>query len=330
MGMVIKAGNQAFDFPLGNGILYSPAGISAPSSSTDTFLAQYFHQTPSAAGYNRALHDVSINHVSANEYWLINRGATSSSNVKVTLGYNAASGGVTDMSALTVAHWYNNGSSTAWHDEGNGGTTGNNAAGTVQSLNAVTSFSPFTLASTTAANPLPLQLLDFDARKWDKQALLTWHTAHETGISRYEIERSGDAILFSAIGAVDAINTATEKAYQLHDPTPLSGANYYRLAIIGTDGSRSRSAVRSVQFEKDRAGITLYPNPASNILFVNGIRVWSGAIISVRNLSGQLLYNGVLAGEEQIGISVASWPAGVYSLEVTNGINTVRETFVRR
>ena len=91
-GQVTKVGNTAFTFPTGDGAYYSPAGITAPLATTDTFSAQYFRQTPQSAGYDTTLHDLSINHVSRSEYWLVNRSVSSTSGVKAILGFNAHSG----------------------------------------------------------------------------------------------------------------------------------------------------------------------------------------------------------------------------------------------
>ncbi len=336
-GTVYKAGNDAFTFPLGYISGYNPAGISAPASVTDTFSAQYFPSGPHPT-YDSSLHDASINHISKKEYWIINRVA-GSSNVSVTLGYNSFnSGSVTDMSKLVVAHWYNNGASTSWHNEGNGATSGTNTLGSVTSSGAVSSFSPFTLGSTTIANPLgspgvalPVSLIAFDAQARGKQALLTWQTADDRATDRYEVERSSDGYSYQPVGGVKANGTATEKTYELYDIAPFTGLNYYRLAIIGTDGSKSRSAVRTLQFVAgDAAKVTIYPNPATEVLNVANIAGWSGAQLTVRASNGQLLYRTLLTGEPGTTITTRLWPAGLYFLEVTDGTCGSTQTFIKR
>lgn len=84
---------------------------------------------------------------------------TSTNNVNVTLTWDVNSGGVTDLDDLLVARW----DGDSWTSEGNGGTTGNTTTGTIVTSSAVTNFSPFTLASSTSNNPLPIELLSFSA-----------------------------------------------------------------------------------------------------------------------------------------------------------------------
>ncbi|MGZ4012179.1 MAG: hypothetical protein ACXVLF_14560, partial [Flavisolibacter sp.] len=190
-GPVKKVGNTAFTFPLGSNNVYAPLSISAPSSITDAFTAQYFNHLAHLDGYDTTQHDVSLNHLSRKEYWTLNRTA-GSSDVSVILSWKTLrSGYVTNLSELRVAHW--NGST--WKDEGNGSTTGNNAEGTIQSLNTISSFSPFTLASTGPSNPLPVRFVSFDARlNVNRTVLVQWTTTSEINNDHFEVERSTDLV----------------------------------------------------------------------------------------------------------------------------------------
>ncbi len=327
-GQVMKVGNTAFTFPTGDGTFYSPAGITAPAATTDSFSAQYFRQAPQSAGYDTTLHDPSINHVSRSEYWLVNRGFSSTSGVKVILGFNAHSG-VTDLSKLTLAHWYNNGTSTAWHDEGKGGTTGGAGGGTLTSNNTVTTFSPFTIASTTAANPLPLKLTEFWAKAAGNTASVNWKTEGEAGITSYIVQRSTDAASFSDLGAVATKGSGT--VYSFSDAAPADGYNYYRLAIVEMDGGISYSAVQRLHFGKAATEVSVYPNPASDVVNIDGLQSHSGAVMTIRNISGQLLQRSVLAGEPTVSIPLREWPAGMYLLQIRDADgSTLRSTFMRR
>lgn len=327
-GPVVKAGNQAFTFPLGNGAFYSPASITAPANATDTFLAQYIKSSPHLAGYDSNLRDASINHISRAEYWLINRAAGTTSTPKVTLGYNRPnSGEVNNMAQLTVAHWY--GAPAYWHDEGNSVTTGNNSFGTIQSSNSISTFSPFTLASTTIANPLPVKLMAFDARKVNDEAVLNWKTAEETNLTGFEVFRSADARNFERIGTVTPNNRHAGSAYEWTDKHPKPGANYYRLAVVGASGDVVTSAVKTLTFGDGAARYAIYPNPAHEVLNISGFKDWNSTSVRIYNAAGQVVTTGLqtgLAGQ----LLLSNVPAGIYVVEISEGANREHFRLTRR
>jgi hypothetical protein len=150
-GPVSKIGNQAFTFPIGDGFIgIQTAAISAPTNATDEFRAQYVASSANPT-YNTASIAATLNKVSSQEYWLVDR-LVGTSNVFVTLEYGAPRG-VANSNAqadLRVARW----NGTQWANEGNSATTGTIVEGTVTSAAAITSFSPFTIGSTTAIDPL--------------------------------------------------------------------------------------------------------------------------------------------------------------------------------
>jgi hypothetical protein len=150
-GPVSKVGNQAFIFPIGDGFIgIQTAAISAPTNATDEFRAQYFASSANPT-YNTSSIAGTLNKVSSQEYWLVDR-LVGTSDVFVTLEYGAPRGVANSnvQTDLRVARW----SGTVWANEGNSATTGTIVEGTVTSAAAITSFSPFTIGSTTAIDPL--------------------------------------------------------------------------------------------------------------------------------------------------------------------------------
>jgi hypothetical protein len=150
-GPVSKVGNQAFTFPIGRDFLgMQTAAISAPTATTDEFRAEYFASSANPT-YNTSSIAATLNNVSAQEYWLVDRIA-GTSDVFVTLEYGAPRGVANSntQTNLRVARW----NGTQWANEGNSATTGTIVEGTVTSAVAITAFSPFTLGSTTAFDPL--------------------------------------------------------------------------------------------------------------------------------------------------------------------------------
>ena len=128
-GPLVKIGNDAFTFPVGNGGYYAPITMSKPSSSSSRFEGKYVHIAPHNDGFDSSAVTSGLDNISNTEYWILNR-LVGSNNVRTTLGWaNTRSGhiGSGSLCDIRVARW----DGTKWINEGNGGTTGNTTAGTI-------------------------------------------------------------------------------------------------------------------------------------------------------------------------------------------------------
>jgi len=144
-GFVVKTGNSAFTFPIGNGGYYRPASISSPTSSTDCFAARYVYVNPNSAGYILSQRSNSAIHVSNKEYWVVNRVA-GTSDVQLTLSWDVTKTSAsipTSLKKVTIVRW----DGTQWIAEGNVSSTGDATTGTVTAN--VTGYGVFTLATYT-------------------------------------------------------------------------------------------------------------------------------------------------------------------------------------
>lgn len=285
--------------------------MTAPSAASDVFRALYTHTNPNASGYNTAVHDPTLYYVSPVEYWLLDR-INGASNVKVTLSFDSVrSGGISSVADLRVANW----TGANWKDEGNGGTTGNNLMGTVQSQNLVTSFSPFTLATSTNQNVLPVTLIDFTATKIGSSVVLNWKTTNELNLKSYEIERSKDGVVFVPIGSVKAANLGV---YHFDDAAPLGGINYYRLVLRDKDNYGKNSPVRRVDFGRI-VPVTIYPNPVHDYVSIRTeIETNTVLIVTITDQAGRTIGSSsfaAVAGSVKT-ISTKQLPAGTYNVQI--------------
>ena len=289
-GPMIKRGNDAFTFPVGNNGFYAPIAISAPSSTSAEFLAQYFNVDPNTSGYNTNQKDLSLDHVSICEYWILNRVATTN-NVNVILSWDSRSCGVTNLAELAVARW----DGSMWRDHGNGGTTGTTTSGTVVTSAPVTNFSPFTLASVTANNPLPVELISFDAIINSAQVDLKWVTATEINNDYFVVEKSKDGENWEEVVWTDgAENSNYTMEYYEVDENPYEGISYYRLKQVDFDGNYTYSSVIPVNNEINTIkDISILPNPVNNgepfYIEVKGFEN-EKCLISITNLQGNAIY----------------------------------------
>ena len=252
-GPVRKTGNDAFTFPVGANVYYRPIAISAPTGVAHFFTAQYFNTNHNLG--SPAVWDPSFTTVSGCEYWTLDRNTAPTSNVLVTLSWQEAAcvpGYITNPATLRVARW----NGTNWVNHGNGGTTGTATNGTIVTSSAVTSFSPFTLASVSLANPLPVELTSFTASVTSSgTGLLQWHTESELNNDRFEIERSVDGINFDKLGTAAGAGTSNKAHdYQFEDVHPILSLVYYRLKQVDFNGEFEYSSIISLDFTSAEAG----------------------------------------------------------------------------
>ncbi|MCY7357666.1 MAG: hypothetical protein LH609_09375, partial [Rudanella sp.] len=143
-GYAEYGGTSAFTFPIGNGITYRPAGISAPSSGT--FSAAYFSTNPSSgtlptgAPFSTASLGTGVTGVSPVEYWDIN----GPSAVNLTLSWDANSN-LNTLTGSTLANL----AIVGW-DGSQWVTLGGTATGTLSGTGTITSTTPVTPNTYTA------------------------------------------------------------------------------------------------------------------------------------------------------------------------------------
>ena len=89
--------------------------------------------------------------------------------------------------------------------------------------------------------PLPVSLMDIKAALKGAAIEVAWNVASETGMVKYEIEKSSNGRSFTKIGEVAALNRSSVTPYSFFDQAPFTGSNYYRLRLI--DGVLQRSIV---------------------------------------------------------------------------------------
>jgi hypothetical protein len=308
-----------FTFPLGAGATIATIAINAMNPlqlQNRQYTADY---TPSSANslYNLTLKDASLDHLSAKEYWNINKVGSFTDATFVTPSWDVArSGGISDLTKLRVARW--NGST--WKDEGNSATTGTNTAGTVKTATGINTFSPFTLASTTTANtftpqnPLPLNLISFTGKNTGQSVELQWTTVNETNFSHFEIERSENAKKFEKIGYANG-NKSEYYSY-LDTSSPIgSGGAFYRLRLIDFDGKFSFSKIISI-FKNDQRlpqeeERLVYPNPVADYFQINNNDKFSQ--IELLDLRGSSIKKFNYSVDNQY--SISGLPKGVYHLQ---------------
>lgn len=341
---VRKIGNQAFMFPIGKIVSptekwFAPIGISAPTNANTEFTATYIYANPHPT-YNRNLKVPSLHHISQAEYWILNRAVTTD-NVRVTLSWDTPrSGGVDALGDLRVAHW--RASTPIWEDGGNGGTVGDETRGTVISSVVINNFTPFTLGSITNFNPLPVELISFEAvpNYLNKTVELHWRTATELNNDFFIVEKSRNGKDFRPLGSVyskaNEGNSQTMLSYQYTDSEPMSGISYYRLKQVDKDGSFTFSKIVAVRFEnlsqEDR--LIVFPNPTEGksfyIQFLDS-EIKEGEVV-VYDVLGKIIHQQTVQNHATDLVSIEfkeKLPTGTYTVRVfTNNKLYIKQLLV--
>ena len=323
-GPVRKDGSSDFVFPVGDAGKYARIGISNLSGS-DNFTAEYHRAKPG----DNTNYSYPITKVSDNEYWDLNR-AGSSVTATLTLYWEDSQwSGIGSFSDLRIMHY-----GTNWTAESgtysNTGSVGLGAAnaGTL-SVTGVSSFSPFSFGTIdNVNNPLPIELLSFDAQVEGDNVLVSWQTASEQNNDYFIIERSKDGVTAERIGTIKGAGNSNKVLnYDFVDQNPYSGTSYYRLTQVDYNGQSETFDWVAVKREViDEVAFDIYPNPVSsgnlNINFHN----FSGKTeIKIYSLSGHEIYRNYfeISNNLETAHLYLDLQKGLYSIQVVNNSSTL-------
>ena len=255
-GTMVKttAATSKFTFPLGDGTQYKSIAITPSGTGSTVWTAEYFLQanvplavTLDASGDpNTGSGD--LDHVSTYEYWDLDR-TSGTMNAKVELAW-VANNAVLAVADLRLAHF----DGTDW-DLIVSSTSGVDAAGVITSSGAeeyVSTFSPFTLGSSSSTNVLPIELVSFSGEKKDNNNILNWTTASEINNAFFTVEKSYNGFDFEWVGTQEGTSPSTQIVnYSLTDYNILETLNYYRLKQTDFDGKFEYSNIISIDNRVD-------------------------------------------------------------------------------
>lgn len=171
----------------------------------------------------------------------------------------------------------------------------------------------------TAGASMPLRLLNFTANNNNGQVLLRWKTTDEVNTQNFDIERSVDGRSFSTIGTVSAVNKNGENNYSYNDlgnDLPLS---YYRLKMVDIDGKFTYSSVVKLSTSAKKPVISLYPNPATDVLNVSLPASTEATLNFFNNKGEKVLTRSVRANSSQV--SIRELRSGTYFVHIRQNGN---------
>ncbi|MDQ3047317.1 MAG: T9SS type A sorting domain-containing protein [Bacteroidota bacterium] len=325
-----------FVFPTGDTAKWARIGfVSATANTALAYTAEYFKRDPhtncDATFIDSTLDWPNLKKISYQEYWSLNRTA-GTINGKVKLYFEDATfSGISSASTtdLRVAHFKTVG--PKWYSEGTVTIPTAGSVMTTANVVYVSGYPYFTFGAPNTVNPLPIELLSFNAYKAPEGHLLNWKTATETNNDFFEIERSFDGVEFSQIGLMDGFGNSTSiVTYEFPDRYPLDGINYYRLKQVDFNGDYSYSEVIALDNSSEEdALVSVYPNPSTDgqiqIHLTKGI-----SSLAIYNVLGEELYSVVCNSQENKNLSFEALSSGVYFITaVSDSGKIISSKFIR-
>lgn len=316
-----------FTFPIGKGSIFAKIGYSCASSytATDTFTAEYFRVNPQSTygtSYEILPPPDNIDHISYVEYWRLEKNAGSIPPTMVDIRVSEYSF-CRILSTTFIARydpnnnkWKNIGTSDRipfimpppyYMADINGNTD-------------LTELGIFTLATSDpfADNPLPINLISFDAIKINSQkSSLSWElAAFCSAAAKFEIQRAGDDRRFNTIAAVNG--NETNRFYSLADNNLKNGVNYYRLKMTDANGSITYSRIATVLNGIRGLFITMSPTivaTGATLTFASSEEQQLDLfIVDVQGRTVRRLHQHVAGGNTNIVLSLNDLHSGVYQL----------------
>jgi hypothetical protein len=174
-----------------------------------------------------------------------------------------------------------------------------------------------------------LKLISFTGSlSLNQTVALDWTTTLETKTNYFVVERTKDNMYYQSVDTVYALNNGEfTQSYDATDFSPYEGMNYYRLKIVGLDGSITYSPIVAVRVTNEKAPL-MYPNPANTVVNIaHGTDLIK--YVNVYNILGSAVLRIPDAGSLAIiQIPTHSFPDGMYIIEIRTATSVYREKLI--
>lgn len=187
-----------------------------------------------------------------------------------------------------------------------------------------------------SSQPLPVELLAFDAKRIEASVKLTWSTLSEEASNYYFVERTLDFNEHVQVAKVDAAGYSSQLLdYDTWDHSPREGINYYRLSQVDFDGTVNViSDYIPVRFGKDLKFeiMHLLNEPSSSLVFDYNAN--ESLQLSIFDVAGRLVYQ-KLSNPAHVGINVLPLEleflsGGLYTIQLRNSEEAKSYRFVKQ
>lgn len=176
-------------------------------------------------------------------------------------------------------------------------------------------FDLFRTTGTIAQAPLPVNFMQFDAKKVSGGILVTWKVAGEENVKHYEVERSTDGRSFTKIGTVATDKTDT---YNYLDANS-NGTVYYRVKNLDNDGKFKYSSIARLVNGKSEIVLKAFPQPVSSQLTLQHPVSKGTSLVTITTADGRIIKTiKTTTGSMQTSIDMSNLQGGMYMLRFDN------------
>lgn len=182
----------------------------------------------------------------------------------------------------------------------------------------IRSFDDWSITNFTNFNKgtvLPLDFLSFTAVGSGNDIVLNWQTENEINTDHFDVEFSIDGIRFQKIGKKPAANAAGKNNYRFIHLSPGEGKYFYRIRQVDKDGKFKFSNIIAIALnQQDKLKLVLYPNPATNMVWLKNINASDVVYIQLIDMNGRILKSITPGSSLQIQTNHLS--SGTYSIKI--------------
>lgn len=186
---------------------------------------------------------------------------------------------------------------------------------TVTNLAGCTNTALFTVQ--VVPNQSVAKILNFKAYRKGLISKLDWISNTGELNDYFIVERSADSLHFSPMLKMDGRGIPEINLFFTENDNHPFEVNFYRLILVGLDGSKTYSQVEKVVFPP-LSEISIFPNPTSDQFFVN-LTPLEGKLVSMQliNVDSRLIENfEVVASRNLFEIQTFDLPSGMYFLKI--------------
>lgn len=174
-----------------------------------------------------------------------------------------------------------------------------------------------------ACATLPVKLLQFSGTSKGCDVQVSWQTAGEKDLARYEIEHSTTGAGFTKLAQVESSNSLAENLYS-YTFGGQNGNNLIRLRMVNKDGSFAYSSTIHVTVACTvRPVLTVSPNPAVSTLCLQG--AGEGSLLVLTDAAGRQVLQ-QRAGTTPVTVNMGALPKGLYHLTVLENNTRIFQT----
>lgn len=189
---------------------------------------------------------------------------------------------------------------------------------------------------TTMTDPLPVELLFFDAFLEQDKVICIWETQSEKNTDYFIIERTKDFIQLENIAKIKANDESQNiQKYWSIDPKPHFGKSYYRLKTFDKDGKTTFSLWKPILYNSEKNwSFSILNNPTvyQNIKIKMQDLQEGKIVIQLNNLEGKNIFSQVLQNQNALvihhTIESQNLASGTYFIRISHQNKTQKQKII--